>query len=168
MSTMWRGFRQLTSAHESQQHPFPEWLETGLCCHNLFYMAWKGLSLHNNVCSSFIPRCVALHSYIAHGPDELELQKGEGVRVLGKYYDGWLRGMSLVTGRVGIFPSNYVAPLFRSDFLMWNKIVAQGVIRVGNTGFSHPSSDMQETWCLSPEQYVAILVITIHTLHVLN
>eukprot|EP00075_Anas_platyrhynchos_P034802 XP_027324055.1 E3 ubiquitin-protein ligase SH3RF2 isoform X1 [Anas platyrhynchos] len=56
--------------------------------------------------------CVALHSYMAHGPDELELQKGEGVRIFGKYHDGWLRGMSLVTGRVGIFPSNYVAPLF--------------------------------------------------------
>ncbi|PKU35954.1 e3 ubiquitin-protein ligase sh3rf2 [Limosa lapponica baueri] len=58
--------------------------------------------------------CVALHSYAAHGPEELELQKGEGVRVFGKDQDGWLRGMSLVTGRVGIFPSNYVAPLFRS------------------------------------------------------
>ncbi|KAJ7395374.1 SH3 domain containing ring finger 2 [Pitangus sulphuratus] len=57
--------------------------------------------------------CVALHSYVPHGPDELELQKGEGVRVFGKDHDGWLRGMSLVTGRVGIFPSNYVAPLFR-------------------------------------------------------
>ncbi|XP_061857927.1 E3 ubiquitin-protein ligase SH3RF2 [Colius striatus] len=57
---------------------------------------------------------VALHSYMAHGPDELELQKGEGVRVFGKDHDGWLRGMSLVTGRVGIFPSNYVAPLFSS------------------------------------------------------
>ncbi|XP_009949035.1 PREDICTED: putative E3 ubiquitin-protein ligase SH3RF2, partial [Leptosomus discolor] len=59
--------------------------------------------------------CVALHSYAAHGPDELELQKGEGVRVFGKDHDGWLRGMSLVTGRVGIFPSNYVAPLFRKS-----------------------------------------------------
>ncbi|KFP69411.1 Putative E3 ubiquitin-protein ligase SH3RF2, partial [Acanthisitta chloris] len=57
--------------------------------------------------------CVALHSYVAQGPDELELQKGEGVRVFGKDEDGWLRGMSLVTGRVGTFPSNYVAPLFR-------------------------------------------------------
>uniref|UniRef100_A0A8C6FGQ8 SH3 domain containing ring finger 2 n=1 Tax=Moschus moschiferus TaxID=68415 RepID=A0A8C6FGQ8_MOSMO len=56
---------------------------------------------------------VALHSYSAHGPDELDLQKGEGVRVLGKYQDGWLRGVSLVTGRVGIFPSNYVIPIFR-------------------------------------------------------
>ncbi|XP_030140057.4 E3 ubiquitin-protein ligase SH3RF2 [Taeniopygia guttata] len=61
--------------------------------------------------------CVALHSYAAHGPDELELQKGEGVRVFGKDQDGWLRGMSLVTGRVGLFPSNYVTPLFRKSSL---------------------------------------------------
>ncbi|XP_057588055.1 E3 ubiquitin-protein ligase SH3RF2 isoform X2 [Hippopotamus amphibius kiboko] len=56
---------------------------------------------------------VALHSYSAHGPDELDLQKGEGIRVLGKYQNGWLRGVSLVTGRVGIFPNNYVIPIFR-------------------------------------------------------
>uniref|UniRef100_A0A8D2D076 E3 ubiquitin-protein ligase SH3RF2 n=1 Tax=Sciurus vulgaris TaxID=55149 RepID=A0A8D2D076_SCIVU len=56
---------------------------------------------------------VALHSYSAHGPDELDLQKGEGIRVLGKHQDGWLRGISLVTGRVGIFPNNYVIPIFR-------------------------------------------------------
>lgn len=62
-----------------------------------------------------VTRCVALHSYAAHGPDELELQKGEGIRVLGKYQEGWLKGMSLVTGKVGIFPSNYVAPFFRFD-----------------------------------------------------
>ncbi|XP_023980946.1 E3 ubiquitin-protein ligase SH3RF2 isoform X2 [Physeter macrocephalus] len=56
---------------------------------------------------------VALHSYSAHGPDELDLKKGEGIRVLGKYQDGWLRGVSLMTGRVGIFPNNYVIPIFR-------------------------------------------------------
>ncbi|XP_043446110.1 E3 ubiquitin-protein ligase SH3RF2 isoform X6 [Prionailurus bengalensis] len=56
---------------------------------------------------------VALHSYSAHGPDELDLQKGEGIRVLGRYPDGWLRGVSLVTGRVGTFPNNYVIPIFR-------------------------------------------------------
>ncbi|XP_010157280.1 PREDICTED: putative E3 ubiquitin-protein ligase SH3RF2, partial [Eurypyga helias] len=66
--------------------------------------------------------CVALHSYAAHGPDELELQKGEGVRVFGKDHDGWLRGMSLVTGRVGTFPSNYVAPLFRKSNLSDSKM----------------------------------------------
>ncbi|XP_007473890.1 E3 ubiquitin-protein ligase SH3RF2 isoform X1 [Monodelphis domestica] len=56
---------------------------------------------------------VALHSYSAHGPEELDLQKGEGIRVLGKYHEGWLKGVSLVTGRVGIFPHNYVVPIFR-------------------------------------------------------
>ncbi|KAM6299560.1 E3 ubiquitin-protein ligase SH3RF2 [Aegotheles albertisi] len=66
--------------------------------------------------------CVALHSYPAHGPEELELQKGEGVRVFGKDQDGWLRGMSLVTGRVGIFPSNYVAPLLRKSNLSDSKM----------------------------------------------
>ncbi|XP_075297657.1 E3 ubiquitin-protein ligase SH3RF2 isoform X2 [Opisthocomus hoazin] len=66
--------------------------------------------------------CVALHPYVAHGPDELELQKGEGVRVFGKDHDGWLRGMSLVTGRAGIFPSNYVAPLFRKSSLSDSKL----------------------------------------------
>ncbi|XP_051019865.1 E3 ubiquitin-protein ligase SH3RF2 [Acomys russatus] len=57
---------------------------------------------------------VALHSYSARGPEELDLQKGEGIRVLGKYQDGWLRGLSLVTGRTGIFPSDYVIPVFSS------------------------------------------------------
>ncbi|KAM9531333.1 E3 ubiquitin-protein ligase SH3RF2 [Guaruba guarouba] len=66
--------------------------------------------------------CVALHSYAANGPDELELQKGEGVRVFGKDHDGWLRGMSLVTGRAGVFPSNYVAPLFRKPNLSDSKM----------------------------------------------
>ncbi|XP_015496926.1 E3 ubiquitin-protein ligase SH3RF2 isoform X2 [Parus major] len=66
--------------------------------------------------------CVALHSYTAQAPDELELQKGEGVRVFGKDQDGWLRGMSLVTGRVGLFPSNYVTPLFRKSSLSDSKM----------------------------------------------
>ncbi|XP_005356095.1 E3 ubiquitin-protein ligase SH3RF2 isoform X1 [Microtus ochrogaster] len=57
---------------------------------------------------------VALHTYSAHGPEELDLQKGEGIKVLGKYQDGWLRGLSLVTGRAGIFPSDYVIPVFSS------------------------------------------------------
>nr|XP_048275464.1 E3 ubiquitin-protein ligase SH3RF2 isoform X3 [Myodes glareolus] len=57
---------------------------------------------------------VALHAYSAHGPEELDLQKGEGIKVLGKYQDGWLRGLSLVTGRAGIFPSDYVIPVFSS------------------------------------------------------
>lgn len=57
---------------------------------------------------------VALHTYSAHRPEELDLQKGEGIRVLGKYQDGWLKGLSLLTGRTGIFPSDYVIPVFSS------------------------------------------------------
>lgn len=68
-----------------------------------------------------VSRFVALHAYSAHGPEELDLQKGEGIKVLGKYQDGWLRGLSLVTGRAGIFPSDYVIPVFRyiSRALAW-------------------------------------------------
>ncbi|XP_069508551.1 E3 ubiquitin-protein ligase SH3RF2 isoform X2 [Ambystoma mexicanum] len=57
--------------------------------------------------------CVALHPYKARGPDEIDLQKGEGVRVLGPFHEGWLKGMSLVTGKSGVFPSSYVIPVFR-------------------------------------------------------
>lgn len=75
-----------------------------------FHQAHSPASFTSSLC---FPRFVALHAYSAHGPDELDLQKGEGVRVLGKYQDGWLRGVSLVTGRVGIFPNNYVIPILR-------------------------------------------------------
>lgn len=60
-----------------------------------------------------VSRFVALHTYSAQGPEELDLKKGEGIRVLGKHQDGWLRGVSLVTGRTGVFPSDYVIPVFR-------------------------------------------------------
>ncbi|XP_012413451.1 E3 ubiquitin-protein ligase SH3RF2 [Trichechus manatus latirostris] len=96
---------------------------------------------------------VALHSYSAHGPDELDLQKGEGIRVLGKYQDGWLRGVSLVTGRVGVFPNNYVIPIFRrtSNFpesrspglyatwtLSTSSVSSQGSISEGDPQQSRP------------------------------
>uniref|UniRef100_A0A8C8SXZ4 E3 ubiquitin-protein ligase SH3RF2 n=1 Tax=Peromyscus maniculatus bairdii TaxID=230844 RepID=A0A8C8SXZ4_PERMB len=76
--------------------------------------------------------CVALHSYSAHGPDELDLQKGEGIKVLGKYQDGWLRGLSLVTGRAGIFPSDYVIPVFRyiSRALLWAEMRMDPVLSI--------------------------------------
>ncbi|XP_078509176.1 E3 ubiquitin-protein ligase SH3RF2 isoform X2 [Lissotriton helveticus] len=57
--------------------------------------------------------CVALHPYKARGPDELDLQKGEGIRVLGPFHEGWLKGMSLVNGKTGVFPGSYVIPVLR-------------------------------------------------------
>ncbi|XP_076993429.1 E3 ubiquitin-protein ligase SH3RF2 isoform X2 [Tamandua tetradactyla] len=96
---------------------------------------------------------VALHSYSAHGPNELDLQKGEGIKVLGKCQDGWLRGVSLVTGRVGIFPNNYVIPVFRKTssfpdsrspglYTTWtlstSSVSSQGSISEGNPRQSRP------------------------------
>ncbi|XP_019518965.1 PREDICTED: putative E3 ubiquitin-protein ligase SH3RF2 [Hipposideros armiger] len=95
---------------------------------------------------------VALHSYSAHGPDELDLQKGESIRVLGKHQDGWLRGVSLVTGRAGIFPNNYVIPVFRKTssfadsrgpglYAAWtlstSSVSSQGSISEGDPRQSH-------------------------------
>ncbi|KAM9064841.1 E3 ubiquitin-protein ligase SH3RF2 isoform X1 [Sarcophilus harrisii] len=75
---------------------------------------------------------VAVHSYSAKGPDELDLQKGEGIRVIGKYHEGWLKGVSLVTGRVGIFPKDYVVPIFRKS-----------------SGYSNSRTPLYTTWTLS-------------------
>ncbi|XP_073476728.1 E3 ubiquitin-protein ligase SH3RF2 [Aquarana catesbeiana] len=65
-------------------------------------------SSHHNV---LVNMGIAVHPYTAHGPDEIDLQKGEGIRVLGKIQEGWLRGISLVTGKVGIFPSHCIHPV---------------------------------------------------------
>lgn len=62
---------------------------------------------------SLFSRCAALYSYTPHRAEELELSKGEMVGVYGKFKEGWLRGLSLRTGKVGILPANYVTPVLR-------------------------------------------------------
>lgn len=37
------------------------------------------------------------------------------VGVYGKFKEGWLRGLSLRTGKVGILPSNYISPVLRLE-----------------------------------------------------
>ncbi|XP_068181350.1 E3 ubiquitin-protein ligase SH3RF2 [Antennarius striatus] len=59
--------------------------------------------------------CAVLYSYKPRRPEELELTKGEMVGVYGKFKEGWLRGLSLRTGSVGILPSNYVSPVLRTS-----------------------------------------------------
>ncbi|XP_062850727.1 E3 ubiquitin-protein ligase SH3RF2 [Trichomycterus rosablanca] len=59
--------------------------------------------------------CAALYSYTPHHAEELELNKGEMVGVYGKFKEGWLRGLSLRTGKVGILPANYVTPVLRTS-----------------------------------------------------
>ncbi|MGH0138212.1 UNVERIFIED_CONTAM: hypothetical protein FKN15_065670 [Acipenser sinensis] len=59
--------------------------------------------------------CAALYPYTPRRAEELGLQKGEMVGVYGKYQEGWLRGLSLRTGKVGILPGNYVTPVLRTS-----------------------------------------------------
>ncbi|KAK1159263.1 E3 ubiquitin-protein ligase SH3RF2-like isoform X2 [Acipenser oxyrinchus oxyrinchus] len=59
--------------------------------------------------------CAALYPYTPRRAEELGLQKGEMVGVYGKHQEGWLRGLSLRTGKVGILPGNYVTPVLRTS-----------------------------------------------------
>ncbi|XP_041930784.1 E3 ubiquitin-protein ligase SH3RF2 isoform X2 [Alosa sapidissima] len=59
--------------------------------------------------------CAALYSYKPQRFEELELCKGEMVGVYGKFKEGWLQGLSLRSGKVGILPSNYVTPVLRTS-----------------------------------------------------
>ncbi|KAL6117784.1 uncharacterized protein ACO6RY_15503 [Pungitius sinensis] len=59
--------------------------------------------------------CAVLYSYKPRRPEELELRKGEMVGVYGKFKEGWLRGLSLKTGKVGILPGNYITPVLRTS-----------------------------------------------------
>ncbi|XP_064811387.1 E3 ubiquitin-protein ligase SH3RF1-like isoform X2 [Oncorhynchus masou masou] len=71
--------------------------------------------------------CAALYSYKPCRSEELELRKGEMVGVYGKFKEGWLRGLSLRTGKVGILPGNYVTPVLRTSArLLESKAVTAG------------------------------------------
>ncbi|TSQ35277.1 E3 ubiquitin-protein ligase SH3RF1 [Bagarius yarrelli] len=76
--------------------------------------------------------CAALYSYTPHRAEELELSKGEMVGVYGKFKEGWLRGLSLRTGKVGILPSNYVTPVLRTSAMF----IEQPTLPVPNTAIA--------------------------------
>lgn len=59
--------------------------------------------------------CAVLYSYKPRRPEELELRRGEMVGVYGMFKEGWLRGLSLRSGKVGILPSNYITPVLRTS-----------------------------------------------------
>ncbi|XP_047615697.1 E3 ubiquitin-protein ligase SH3RF1 isoform X2 [Phacochoerus africanus] len=57
---------------------------------------------------------VAVYPYTPRKEDELELRKGEMFLVFERCQDGWFKGTSMHTSRIGVFPGNYVAPLARA------------------------------------------------------
>nr|XP_006007379.2 PREDICTED: E3 ubiquitin-protein ligase SH3RF1 [Latimeria chalumnae] len=57
---------------------------------------------------------VAMYPYVPRKEDELELRKGEMFLVLERCQDGWFKGTSMHTGKIGVFPGNYMAPVSRT------------------------------------------------------
>ncbi|XP_033891852.2 E3 ubiquitin-protein ligase SH3RF1 [Acipenser ruthenus] len=57
---------------------------------------------------------VAMFPYTPRKEDELELRKGEMFLVLERCQDGWFKGTSMHTGKIGVFPGNYMAPVTRN------------------------------------------------------
>ncbi|KAL4635455.1 E3 ubiquitin-protein ligase SH3RF1 [Arapaima gigas] len=57
---------------------------------------------------------VAMFPYSPRKDDELELRKGEMFLVLERCQDGWFKGTSMHTGKIGVFPGNYMAPVART------------------------------------------------------
>ncbi|XP_061635351.1 E3 ubiquitin-protein ligase SH3RF1 [Phyllopteryx taeniolatus] len=57
---------------------------------------------------------VAMFPYVPRKEDELELRKGEMFLVLERCQDGWFKGTSMHTGKIGVFPGNYMSPVSRT------------------------------------------------------
>ncbi|XP_061593929.1 E3 ubiquitin-protein ligase SH3RF1 [Cololabis saira] len=57
---------------------------------------------------------VAMFQYTPRKEDELELRKGEMFLVLERCQDGWFKGTSMHTGKIGVFPGNYMSPVSRT------------------------------------------------------
>ncbi|XP_028300983.1 E3 ubiquitin-protein ligase SH3RF1 [Gouania willdenowi] len=57
---------------------------------------------------------VAMFPYTPRKDDELELRKGEMFLVLERCQDGWFKGTSMHTGKIGVFPGNYMSPVSRT------------------------------------------------------
>ncbi|XP_062838442.1 E3 ubiquitin-protein ligase SH3RF1 isoform X2 [Anolis carolinensis] len=57
---------------------------------------------------------IAIYPYVPRKEDELELRKGEMFLVFERCQDGWFKGTSMHTSKIGVFPGNYVAPVTRA------------------------------------------------------
>ncbi|KAF6206524.1 hypothetical protein GE061_017758 [Apolygus lucorum] len=62
-----------------------------------------------------LERVVALYPYTAQNEDELSFEKDDIVTILAKDEPAWWKGES--KGAVGLFPSNYVAPMYDESSL---------------------------------------------------
>lgn len=74
------------------------------------------------ITSTFLScRYIAIYPYTPRKEDELELRKGEMFLVFERCQDGWFKGTSMHTSKIGVFPGNYVAPVTRYVFTQVSK-----------------------------------------------
>ncbi|XP_043919961.1 E3 ubiquitin-protein ligase SH3RF2 isoform X2 [Protopterus annectens] len=88
--------------------------------------------------------CAVLHPYTPRNPEELELQSGDVIRIYGKFQEGWLKGVSLVSGKIGIFPSNCVTPIFRTGSVRESRIPSPSSLRPAR-GFSSMTAPQERS-----------------------
>lgn len=75
-----------------------------------------------SIASTFLSfRYIAIYPYTPRKDDELELRKGEMFLVFERCQDGWFKGTSMHTSKIGVFPGNYVAPVTRYIFIQVSK-----------------------------------------------
>ncbi|GEQ67964.1 hypothetical protein JCM33374_g1630 [Metschnikowia sp. JCM 33374] len=67
-------------------------------------------SADDTVTIASVKKVCALYDLISYEPDELSFKKGDIITVIESVYRDWWRG-ALPTGKVGIFPLNYVTPV---------------------------------------------------------
>lgn len=77
---------------------------------------------------------VACFSYAAQMEDELDLKEGDEIDVLEDIEDGWARGEiktstynPLSQGKIGLFPTNFVAPTGSSSLINHNRGIKKGI-----------------------------------------
>lgn len=70
----------------------------------------RGSDLNCTASISSVKKVCALYDLISYEPDELSFKKGDVITVIESVYRDWWRGM-LSSGKVGIFPLNYVSPM---------------------------------------------------------
>lgn len=84
----------------------------------MMFSSVSGLPIASTILSF---RYIAIYPYTPRKEDELELRKGEMFLVFERCQDGWFKGTSMHTSKIGVFPGNYVAPVTRYIFIQVSK-----------------------------------------------
>nr|CAB3266050.1 SH3 domain-containing RING finger protein 3 [Phallusia mammillata] len=90
----------------------------------------------------------AVYHYEAVKPDELELIKGNSYQLTEVCNDGWCRGRHIISGKVGVFPGNYVKPLTSVPVTRTSPVASRsssGSVSSSSSSSSSPSQPTRHT-----------------------